>query len=296
VKTHYRRTNMKYMAGILGGILVAIHFLSEKQEIIVTKRKRRELLPSGVEDFLGEQLALVTLKTYEDSIVDTTHPLARHIEAVGDHLCKANGLPKHRYVLIESPEANAFVLPGRTVFVFTGVLPILANESGCAMVIAHELSHILAHHGIDAILISTPFVWISHRFFGRIGDLFTDIVLSLPRSRTNELEADIIGLHLMANACFDVDEAPKVMDRLTNSNAEVATAWDDWFHTHPSGQKRIDQLLKAKKADAILEMQKACPKSITNAPKYHYLSKFNYQQQLPRISTKHLQELLKSFA
>lgn len=46
---------------------------------------------------------------------------------------------KWEFYVIESPERNAFVLPGGKVFVFTGILPITENRSGLAAVLGHEV-------------------------------------------------------------------------------------------------------------------------------------------------------------
>lgn len=48
--------------------------------------------------------------------------------------------------VIDSPEQNAFVIPGGKVFVFTGILPLCKDEDGIAAVLGHELAHVVAHH------------------------------------------------------------------------------------------------------------------------------------------------------
>jgi hypothetical protein len=48
--------------------------------------------------------------------------------------------------VIDSPEENAFVVPGGKVFVFTGILPLCEDENGVAAVLGHEIAHVVAHH------------------------------------------------------------------------------------------------------------------------------------------------------
>lgn len=48
--------------------------------------------------------------------------------------------------VIEGPEQNAFVIPGGKIFVFTGILPLVRDDDGLAAVLAHEISHVVAHH------------------------------------------------------------------------------------------------------------------------------------------------------
>jgi len=94
----------------------------------------------------------------------------------------------------------------------------------------------------------------------------------------------------MANACFDVDEAPRVMARLKAISPE--SDYEDIIGTHPSMEKRIAQLLFEKETEEILQIQKKCPNRTKREATYHYLSRFNYQQPLPKISSQHLKELM----
>ena len=56
--------------------------------------------------------------------------------------------------VINSRERNAFVLPGGKVFVFTGILPVMANDAGMAAVLGHEIGHMVARHVAEKISIS----------------------------------------------------------------------------------------------------------------------------------------------
>lgn len=49
--------------------------------------------------------------------------------------------------LVESPEVNAWCMPGGKVVVYTGPLPVAREETGLAMVMGYEISHAIAHHG-----------------------------------------------------------------------------------------------------------------------------------------------------
>jgi len=53
--------------------------------------------------------------------------------------------------VILSPQKNAFVLPGGKVFVFTGILPVMANDDGMAAVLGHEIAHQLARHSAEKV-------------------------------------------------------------------------------------------------------------------------------------------------
>lgn len=53
------------------------------------------------------------------------------------------------YVVNEPKTKNAFVIPGGKIFVFTGILPVAANDDGLAIVMGHEIAHVVARHGAE---------------------------------------------------------------------------------------------------------------------------------------------------
>ena len=55
------------------------------------------------------------------------------------------------YCVIESPQINAFCLPGGKIGVFTGLLRVVKNDDQLAAVLAHEVSHAVAHHASERI-------------------------------------------------------------------------------------------------------------------------------------------------
>ncbi|KAI9142122.1 peptidase M48 [Paraphysoderma sedebokerense] len=117
------------------------------------------------------------------------------------------------FYVINAPVQNAFVLPGGKVFVFTGILPVVKNEDGLAVVLGHEIAHQVARHSSEKLswlkvlmlaqfLLS--FVFDTSLFFNR---MFLELGILLPFSRKMEVEADEIGLMLTAQACYDPREA-----------------------------------------------------------------------------------------
>jgi len=287
-KIHYRRTPFIFISLILSGALGLLCLFSTVEEIPITKRKRRYLLPRSWEMALGDQLSEETIKLFENSVVDKNHPLSKYIETIGNHICAQNNLEQYRFFLVESPDCNAISIPGKTIIVFTGILPIMENQSGCAMVLAHELSHLLAHHSIDMLLLTAPIVWLCNKLVGNLGSRLVHFMVTLPQSRENEFEADRIGLHLMARACFDINEAPKVMQRLDSSEANF-----EWLQTHPTGKRRRERLDKEKELEEIAKITNSCPKIALFRQRNDYLSKFNYNQILPKMSTDRLHALMK---
>ncbi|KAI0530034.1 peptidase family M48-domain-containing protein [Xylaria digitata] len=153
--------------------------------------------------------------------------------------------------VIDDPStANAFVLPGGKVFVFSGLIPIARNEHGLAAVLGHEIAHNLAEHvaermssqlGVNILLYSLI------SLTGGIGILVTtwlgnamlDLVFSRPMGRRQEAEADYIGLMMMAEACYDPREALGFWERMKKMQQEEPP---EWMSTHPSNSNRIQKI------------------------------------------------------
>jgi len=204
---------------------------------------------------LGDYIARSVAEQHRTAIVDPRHPLARHIARVGERLCELNGLPPHRYVLVNSPDLNAFVVPGRTVFVFLGLLPVLENESSLAMVLGHEMAHCLAGHGVDAMAVTLPVTWIAETMAGALGEAMISVAFTLRASRANEYEADVVGLHLMTTACYDRREGIAAFQRLQVATQEESSAVD-WLLTHPNWDKRVKALQSLMEAPSVVEAQR----------------------------------------
>ncbi|BEI92837.1 uncharacterized protein CcaverHIS019_0504650 [Cutaneotrichosporon cavernicola] len=151
------------------------------------------------------------------------------------------------YVVDDSKTMNAFVIPGGKIFVFTGILPVSGNDSGLATVMGHEISHVVARHGAERmsymkVLFAVSFILETLGLDVGLTRALVTLMLQLPNSRTSESEADDIGLRLMAKACYDPSEAPKVWERMSEMGGGGGKF--DITSTHPANRKRIKALEK----------------------------------------------------
>ena len=154
--------------------------------------------------------------------------------------------------LVNSPEINAWCMPGGKVVVYTGILDVTKNENALAIVLGHEITHAVAHHGNERL---------SQAFIAQgiqvAGDAFTknnketnavfnavfmpgtQLGVLLPNSRNHELEADHFGIIFAAMAGYDPRESVLFWSRMNNLNdAKIP----EWLATHPSNEKRIQKL------------------------------------------------------
>ena len=228
------------------GICAAGYYFSAPEcEVPVTGRKYRRLVPTEISTLVESNIAYYIVSEYADSILPANHPYVREITSVGNVLTDANGLPRHEYIVIDKDEVNAFVVGGNIVFVYTGIAPMLANVSGTAMVLGHEMGHVLAGHSSEGLLqgITLMIVAVGVELFGAGHQSITqlwNILFQLPRKRAAELEADEIGYALMSNAGFDRREAVDVYRRMMLGVGEDEEEDDDdFFATHPGWRLRV---------------------------------------------------------
>lgn len=154
---------------------------------------------------------------------------------------------KWEVLVVNDHVVNAFCLPGGKIVVFTGLLEHFRTDEEIATIIGHEVAHAVARHSAEQI---TKNLWFT------IGQLFlyqfvmpdlvnvmSNLLLKLPFSRRMEIEADYIGLLLMASAGYDPRVAPKVFEKLGQVAGDSALR--DYLSTHPSGKKRSKLLSEA---------------------------------------------------
>ncbi|KAI1306197.1 peptidase family M48-domain-containing protein [Xylaria venustula] len=180
-------------------------------------------------------------------------PRTRLVKKVMKRLIPVSGIEDSEWEVrvIDDPHtANAFVLPGGKVFVFSGLMRIAGNEDGMAAVLGHEIAHNLAEHVAERMssqLGANILLYSLISLTGGIGILVTtwlgntmlDLVFSRPMGRRQEAEADYIGLMMMAEACYDPREALGFWGRMKKMQEEEPP---EWMSTHPSHDNRIQKI------------------------------------------------------
>ncbi|KAK9059654.1 hypothetical protein SSX86_020358 [Deinandra increscens subsp. villosa] len=155
---------------------------------------------------------------------------------------------KWEVLVVNDQVINAFCLPGGKIVVFTGLLEHFKTDEEIATIIGHEVAHAVARHAAEQI---TKHLWftigqlILYQFvMPDLVNTMSNLLLRLPFSRRMEIEADYIGLLLMASAGYDPRVAPKVFEKLGQVSGDSALR--DYLSTHPSGKRRSKLLSEAK--------------------------------------------------
>ncbi len=165
--------------------------------------------------------------------------------------------------LVESPEVNAWCMPGGKVVVYSGLLRVAKDEAGLAVVVGHEIAHAVANHGNERL---------SHQLVVNLGASVLEEALSqkpaqtrqvmmaafgagaevgviLPYSRGQENAADRMGLIFMAMAGYDPRAAVSFWERMTASSKGARTP--EFLSTHPSDQTRINNIRHLAETEAV---------------------------------------------
>jgi len=188
------------------------------------------------------------------------------------------------YVLIESPEVNAWCMPGGKMAVYTGIMKVVKTEGALAAVMGHEVAHATLRHGKEryaramkgnliglgvaaaaavggAVLCKTKTCQNAAMIGGAAGGLAVAF-FDRKFSRGDESEADHVGQLYMAKAGYDPAEAIELWKRM--GAASGGKAPPEFMSTHPSDERRRGDLSKWLPA-AEAEYQKAPHKYGTGA-------------------------------
>jgi predicted Zn-dependent protease len=182
--------------------------------------------------------------------------VTRPVLGVGQRLARAANRPEFKWefaVLDDPKQVNAFALPGGKVAVYTGILPVAQTTNGLAVVLGHEIAHVLARHGAERMsqgLVTQAGGSLLSAFLGGGASaqtimvaygLGTQLGVLLPYSRTQESEADHIGLLLMARAGYDPREALTFWKRMEKASGAGGQP-PEFLSTHPSHGTREQQI------------------------------------------------------
>ena len=247
--------------GLVGTFAYA--YYSFLDEAPFTKRKRLLATSPSWERQLGDREYQSLLKRYKKDILPPTHPASITVQRVGSRIAAAasnfekQNLPpssrsssKYTYTVVRSEMANAFVLPNNHVFVLSGLFQYAKDEDELAAVIGHEMAHNLARHAGEKIS-GNILMSIMARVVliidpsGVLYSIFVPAVTllhDLPHSRDAEVEADHIGIHLAADACYDPKAAKRVFHSMkegeTKDGKKTSTP-PEFISTHPSYDTRL---------------------------------------------------------
>ncbi len=218
---------------------------------VTTPTGRSELILVSADQMtqMGDQ-AFTQVK--KETPVSHNAAARRFVQCVANDITALTQMQYHWEVtLFQSKEANAFALPGGHIGVYTGLLKYARTQSELAAVIGHEVGHVLARHA-DARVSTQLLTGVSlqvadaaiggsdttHQAIMSALGVGTQVFVTLPYSRSQESEADLIGLNLMSEAGFD----PQASVQLWHNMSSAGSAPPAFLSDHPSNSTRIGDL------------------------------------------------------
>lgn len=173
----------------------------------------------------------------------------RYLNDVGQKIvkvCDRRDIEYH-FTVIESDEMNAFATPGGYVYFYTGLLKSMENEGEMAAVMAHEISHVVARHGVKRVQTAMGAAMALQLIAGEGGSELMNAAINIGMgllmagySRDAEREADRYGIIYMKAAGYDPNAAITMFEKLAAAGGSGAGGvFESMVSSHPETQERI---------------------------------------------------------
>jgi predicted Zn-dependent protease len=253
---------------ILAILAAALLAACETVENPVTGRTERTVMDERAEIAEGEKahpVVVAEFGEYKDPRV------AAYVDRLGQRLAAQShrGQLKWRFTVLDSPDVNAFALPGGYVYVTRGLMAYMESEADLAGVIGHEIGHVTARHGaqratrqqtagLGVLAASVLGAILESRGLGGAGDLAQQVSQTVAAgyiarySREQELQADRLGAEYLARSSLDPNNMVDVIGVLRSQErfaADVARAEgraprpeEHWLASHPSNEQRLAEI------------------------------------------------------
>lgn len=232
----------------------------------ITGRSQLNLIPASEINSLSFQQYNEFLRTNK---LSTDAEKSAMVKRVGVNIQRAvetyfaqNNLSKELkgyawdFNLVESPEVNAWCMPGGKVVIYTGILPITQDETGLAVVMGHEIAHAIAQHGnermsqgllqqLGGVALSVALKdepALTQNLFMAAYGIGTTVGVMLPFGRKHESEADRLGLIFMSMAGYNPNAAVDFWTRMSAMKGGAQPP--EFLSTHPSDATRIADIKK----------------------------------------------------
>ncbi|MFY9117328.1 MAG: M48 family metallopeptidase [Dysgonamonadaceae bacterium] len=245
-------------------IAIAVFLVQGCSSVPITGRRQLMLISD-------QQVITLSLQQYQDYIntanIITGTPEAQKVEKVGMKIANAvetflknSGASSEiqnyawDFKLVEDKSINAFAMPGGKVVVYSGLLPVAQDEASLAVVIGHEIGHVVAKHAHERISQQLALQFggsvaadlLKGAAANKIGQtvfgLGAQMGVMLPYARKQEYEADELGLIFMAMAGYDPRVAIPFWTRMAQSSQGGKIP--EFLSTHPTDAKRIANMEK----------------------------------------------------
>lgn len=224
--------------------------------VLMTENKEKEI---GLEE---HEKVLSSQRLFEDE------ELLQYVREVGEKVASVSHRPNltYQFHVIDSPDINAFALPGGYVYINRGLLTFMNSEAELAAVLAHEIGHITARHSVQrqargalaqgaatiggfATAVATGSGYVGSQI-SEVASIWAQTSLS-GFGREQELEADSLGAEYLVKAGYDPQAVIEVVTALKNQEdfnrriSNGAQSYHGLFATHPRNDTRLQEAISA---------------------------------------------------
>jgi predicted Zn-dependent protease len=210
------------------------------------------------EYYIGRSIGAVILGKYP---AYTDSAANQYVNRLGQTLARFSDMPDtfagYHFLIQDTPEINALAAPGGLIFITRGILGCCPHETAVAAVLAHEIGHIQAKHGLraiqksritDALLIlgaegaktlgGQNLANLTQLFEGTITDI-TQTMINSGYSRSYEFEADQSAIKIMGRVGYNPEG---LVDMLLTMKSKLVANRPDFASTHPNPADRIAEI------------------------------------------------------
>ena len=229
---------------------------------------------TGERDFvlMSEEAELEMGRKYYSQILQSQAlyqdpKIQSYVQSIGDSLAELSHRSDliYRFTVLDSPDVNAFALPGGYIFINRGLMVYLSSEEELAAVLGHEIGHVTARHSVRQISQAQVLSIISYAVAREAGSAAGDLAniasgaLVAGYGRDMELQADSLGAEYMAKqgySALGMIDTISVLKEHELYSTEVSKrrgsnqqTYHGIFASHPSNDSRLKEVIK--KADSL---------------------------------------------
>ena len=263
-------THLRPLAPVLAPVLLAALLTACGSPVInpVTGQSERSVMSEASEIEEGKKAHAQVLQEY--GVVKNPR-LQAYVNDLGQRLAKQSHRSqlKWTFTLLDSPEINAFALPGGYVYITRGILAYMEDEADLAGVLGHEIGHVTARHGaqratreqnagLGVLAASVLGAVLESKGVAGAGQAASQVSQTAAAGyvatygREQELQADGLGAEYLSRTNYDPKNMISVITVLKNqerfaadqarAEGRSAPAQNSWLASHPSNDQRLQSI------------------------------------------------------
>lgn len=237
---------------------------TDRKAIVQTSQALRSTFADITEEeeyYIGRAVSALVLSQYP---VYQNDALTTYLNALGQAVAYFSDRPEtyagYHFLVLDTDEVNAMSAPGGFIFLSKGLIKRCRNEEMLAAVIAHEIGHVSARHGLQSIKKSRlvdafriigkeaarrygpqELAELTEVFEGALGDVVETLVVR-GYDRKFEYEADELAVKFAASIGYAAQGLLDFLETMVGDSSSVSAK--GWFKTHPSAEDRIERIKK----------------------------------------------------